>query len=124
MQSSANFQKAASSQQSYALTRNKSESAIKYYSTHGGNVALPNGNADEDQGAQTEPVHPAPESSTELGYASDVCDYNVGDMAKSTQGTPTMLGGRGFLIQPADNLNQLSNSAKFNDSSYIQQRKP
>merc|ERR1711935_1045045 len=119
MQSSADFQKAASSQQSYALTRNKSESAIKYHSTHGG--ALPNGNDEEDVGAQTEPV--VTEPSTELGYASDVCDYNRGDLAKSQTPT-TMLGGRGFLIQPVDNMNnQLSNSNK-NDGSYIQQWKP
>ena len=103
------------------MSRNKSESAIKYYSTHGG--TLPNGNEEEDVGAQTEPVHAAPESSTELGYASDVCDYNMGEMAKSQGAPTTMLGGRGFLIQPADNLNrQLSNSK--NDGSYIQQWKP
>ena len=40
----------------------------------------------------------------ELGYASDVCDYNV-DVAKSQT-----LPSRGFLIQPADTSQMLSNS--------------
>eukprot|EP00093_Oithona_nana_P001773 01773.XXX_148_9859_1 [CDS] Oithona nana genome sequencing. len=97
MQSSANFQKAAQSQ-SYALTRNKSESAIKYYSTHGAPV-----DDEEDIGAQTEPVTGETDTN-ELGYASDVCDYNV-DVAKSQT-----LPSRGFLIQPADTSQMLSNS--------------
>lgn len=54
-----------------------------------------------------------------MGYASDVCDYNVVDIAKSKPSTS--VGGRGFLIQPADI--QLSNSQKH-DSSYIQQKMP
>ena len=90
-------QKAAQSQ-SYALTRNKSESAIKYYSTHGAPV-----DDEEDIGAQTEPVTGETDTN-ELGYASDVCDYNV-DVAKSQT-----LPSRGFLIQPADTSQMLSNS--------------
>ena len=50
------------------MSRNKSESAIKYYSTHG----APQEEVDDSEGAQTEPVV-MPKTPDLGGYASDVC---------------------------------------------------
>ena len=120
------------STQAYPLARNKSESAIKYYSTHGGMVQdrdedddIHGGGTDTNMASGTGNANGNDANASELGYASDVCDYNVvGPGQKAQQQAPPSSGKRGFLPLPVEQ--QPSTRQQQLDNSYMiqQQNRP